>query len=169
MCLTISAAYCQGGDQDGGDLSDLDSIAEEEEGEAEVEEVVSAELSEEEDQPLADDEAEGNAEEIEERAEVERDIETNVEAEDGGAAEGEDWGKDEVEFSGVSQGDEEDEGEVVVVGKKRKALQERYDPIKARRRNIQEYYGQGIRALCACVLSSYCLLLQAPRTRSPLP
>lgn len=38
---------------------------------------------------------------------------------------------------------EEEEEEEVVVGKKRKALADKYDPKKARRRRIRDYYDQG--------------------------
>jgi hypothetical protein len=39
--------------------------------------------------------------------------------------------------------EEEEEEEEVVVGKKRKALADKYDPKKARRRGIRQYYNQG--------------------------
>jgi hypothetical protein len=49
------------------------------------------------------------------------------------------------------QDDEDEDEDVRIVGKKRKALRNKYDPKKARKRQIREYYNEGI-VINLCVL-----------------
>lgn len=55
---------------------------------------------------------------------------------------------------------DEEEEEVRIVGKKRKALRNKYDPEKARKRKMRQYYGEGS-CFCffSCGYSNSCLLV----------
>lgn len=43
----------------------------------------------------------------------------------------------------LDEDDDEDDDDVRIVGKKRKALHDKYDPKKARKRKMRDYYGNG--------------------------
>jgi hypothetical protein len=46
---------------------------------------------------------------------------------------------------GEGENDEDDDEDINIVGKKRKALRNKYDPKKARLRKLRDYYGKGTR------------------------
>ena len=59
----------------------------------------------------------------------------------------------------VNEGEDEDE-EVRIVGKKRKALHNKYDPKKARKRKMRDYYGKGTVPSFLVLHCTICVLLR---------